>query len=175
MQAEEISRLIGKSTGITIYEVEKGAIRRFADAVGDMNPMYRNDETARKSIYGSIIAPPGFFGWPTKKAAESALLVDFPPELITTLEKEGYPLASALDGGIEYEYFLPVKAGDVLSSISTVKDLRERSGRTGKLVFFTMETVFINQNGVKVASSDAQYILRNLGGLPEPGKEKADV
>ena len=162
MQAEEISGLIGKSTGITIYEVEKGAIRRFTEAVGDTNPVYCDEEFACQSAYGAIIAPPGFFGWPTQKATGSALLVDFPPELITTMEKEGYPLASALDGGIEYEYFLPVKAGDVLSAISTLKDLRERAGRDMKLVFFTMETVYLNQSGAKVAASRAQYVLRNL-------------
>ena len=175
MQAEEISRLIGKSTGITIYEVEKGAIRRFADAVGDMNPLYRDDEIARKSIYGSIIAPPGFFGWPTKKAVESALLVDFPPELISTLEKESYPLSSALDGSIEYEFFLPVRSGDALAAVSKVKDLRERSGHSGKLVFFTMETAYVNQSGDRVAISQAQYILRNISPEVNIKEEKTNV
>jgi len=175
MQVEEISRLIGKSTGITIYEVEKGAIHRFADAVGDMNPLYHDDEFARKSAHGSIIAPPGFFGWPNKKTVTSALLVDFPSELITTLEQDGYSLASALDGGIEYEYFMPVKVGDVLASVSSVKDIRERTGRKGKLVFFTMETVYINRHGCKVASCQAQYILQNLASQSGSDKEKANA
>jgi len=164
MQAEEISRLIGKSTGVAIYEVEKGAIRRFADAVGDVNPLYQDNEFARESGYGTIIAPPGFFGWPVKTNTGSALLVDFPPELVQALENAGYPLSSALDAGIEYEYFLPVKAGDVLSVVSVVRNLRERGG---KMVFFTMETVYTNQAGDKVAISQAQYVLRNLVS-PEP-------
>ncbi|MDD5190873.1 MAG: MaoC family dehydratase N-terminal domain-containing protein [Dehalococcoidales bacterium] len=158
MQSEEISRLIGKNTGITIYEVEKGAIRRFTDATGDMNPLYRHEEFARKSQFGGIVAPPGFFGWPIKKTVDSALLVEFPPELISALDKEGYPLASALDGGIEFEYFLPVRAGDILSATSTLKSLRERA----KMVFFTMETIYLNQHGSKVATAQAQYILRQL-------------
>jgi len=159
MQAEEISRLIGKNTGVVVYEVERGAIRRFADAAGDMNPLYRDDELARESGYETIITPPGFFGWPVKTNNGSALLVAFPPELVQALENAGYPLSSALDAGIEYEYFMPVKAGDRLSVVSTVKNLRERGG---KMVFFTMENVYTNETGARVATSQAQYVLRNL-------------
>ena len=43
-------------------EVEKGAIKKYADAVDDHNPLYWDDEYAKNSRYGSIIAPPGFFG-----------------------------------------------------------------------------------------------------------------
>ena len=98
-----------------LYEVEKGAIRRFADAVDDYNPLYHDEEYARKSKYGSIIAPPGFFGWPSKQARNSPLAVDIPTELESAFERAGYPLSLVLDGGMEYEFFLPVRAGDVLS------------------------------------------------------------
>ena len=40
MLPEEIKKLIGTSGSVKFYEVEKGAIRRFADAVDDANPLY---------------------------------------------------------------------------------------------------------------------------------------
>jgi len=38
---------IGRSSPPTLNEVEKGAIRRFAEALGDFNPMYYDEEYAR--------------------------------------------------------------------------------------------------------------------------------
>mgnify|MGYP001037013885 CR=1 FL=1 len=40
MLSEEIRRLIGKAGETVITEVEKGAIKKFADAVNDFNPLY---------------------------------------------------------------------------------------------------------------------------------------
>jgi len=79
MIPDEIKKLIGTSGTVKYYEVEKGAIRRFAEAVNDANPLFQDEEYARKSQYGTIIAPPGFFGWPLKQTRGSPLVVDIPP------------------------------------------------------------------------------------------------
>jgi acyl dehydratase len=48
------------------------AIRKFADGIGDSNPLWTNEEYAQKTRYGSIVAPPSWifavfsglqFGW----------------------------------------------------------------------------------------------------------------
>jgi len=44
---------LGTSGSIKLYEVEKGAIRRFADAVDDANRCSYDEEYARNSKYGS--------------------------------------------------------------------------------------------------------------------------
>ena len=36
----------------------KDAIRHWADAIGDLNPLWRDEEYARKTLYGGLIAPP---------------------------------------------------------------------------------------------------------------------
>ena len=57
----EIDRaLIGLVSAPYGVEVEKGAVRRFADALGDPNPVYRDANAARAQGYGGIIAPPTF-------------------------------------------------------------------------------------------------------------------
>lgn len=162
MQPEEISQVIGKSGGVRVFEVEKGAIRRFADAVGDANPLFRDEEYARNSRFGGIIAPPGFFGWPLKVPMNSPLVVEFPVAIGEVLAKSGYSMATALDGGMEYDLLLPVRPGDVLSAVTAAKDIRERTGRGGKMCFIVIETTYTNQNGAVVARARATTILRSF-------------
>jgi acyl dehydratase len=157
MLSEEAKKLIGKNDGVKSFDVEKGAIHRFADAVDDPNPLYWDEDYARKSRYGSIIAPPGFFGWPGKQVRGSALNIDIPAELLAALEQGGYSLSNALDGGIEYEFFLPVRAGDVLAATITPTSIRERSG----MVFIVLETTYRNQHNELVATAKATVILRS--------------
>ncbi len=53
-------------------EVTRVAIRKFVDGIGDSNPLWRNEDYARKTRYGKIVAPPSWvfsvlggvqFGW----------------------------------------------------------------------------------------------------------------
>jgi acyl dehydratase len=164
---EEIKKLIGTSASVKYYEVEKGAIRRFADAVDDANPLYQDEDYASKSKYGSIIAPPGFFGWSQKQARGSPLAVDIPPELELAFNKAGYPLSLVLDGGMEYEFFQPVHAGDILAAVTTVRNLRERTGETGSIIVSFLDTVYHNQNGELVARQQLMFVRRSLNQTPK--------
>ncbi|MFC1985203.1 MaoC family dehydratase N-terminal domain-containing protein [Chloroflexota bacterium] len=160
MLPDEVSKLIGKRGSIGILEVEKGAIKRFADAVDDHNPLYRDEEYAGNSRYGSIISPPGFFGWPTKWPRHSTfpLRTGIIEEARDTLVKAGY--SRSLDGGIEYEFFTPIRAGDTLAVSTIVKDIVEREGKTGKMFFVFLETTYTNQSGDLVAKAIGTAIHR---------------
>ena len=161
MISEAIKQLIGTSGAMKYYEVEKGAVRRFAEAVDDNNPLYMDEEYARKSKYGSIIAPPGFFGWPLKQTRGSPLAVDIPPELEAAFEKAGYPLSLVLDGGMEYEFFAPIRAGDILTAVTTIRNLRERSSETGSIIVSFLDTVYHNQQGELVAKQQLMFVRRS--------------
>jgi acyl dehydratase len=166
MLPEEISKFIGKSIGVVACEVEKGSIKRFADAVDDPNPLYWDEKYAGKSRYGSIIAPPGFFGWPVKlprgMTFQRPTDISDPPEatenMRAALAKAGY--WRVVDGGIEYEFFQPVRAGDMLSAKSMIKDITEREGKTGKMAFIIIETAYHNQKDELVAKARATAIYR---------------
>ena len=166
MLPEEITKFIGTGGGVTVYEVEKGAIKKFADAVDDPNPFYWDEEYAENSRYGSIIAPPGFFGWPVKLAKRSTFLraaetegsSDTRGNVGVALVEAGYP--RVLDGGMEYDFFCPVRAGDTLAASSVIKDVIGREGSTGKMAFVITETTYINQNGELVAKARATSIHR---------------
>ena len=78
--------------------------------------------------------------------------------MIDTLAQAGYP--NLLDGGMEYEFFSPVRAGDVLAALPTIMSIAERETKTGKLVFSVTETTYTNQNGSLVAKSRQTFIHR---------------
>ncbi len=159
MLSDEVKEFIGKGSDVRILEVEKGAIRRFADAVDDPNPLFRDDEYARNSRNGAIIAPPGFFGWPTQLPRGAALAGGGSDSgLGAVLAKAGY--TRLLDGGVDYEFFLPIRAGDTLAVTSKLKDVRERAGGAGKMAIVRNEATYHNQNGNLVATAISTAIYR---------------
>jgi len=158
MISEEVKQFIGKADPPIIRHVEKGAIRRYAEAVGNDNPLYQDDEYARRSLYGSIIAPPGFFGWPTKTPCSCTGLADIVGELQAALARGGFP--RILDGGISYDFFLPVRAGDILIASPKVTGLSEKEGKGGTMIICNFETTYTNQNGNLVAKANQTFIAR---------------
>ncbi len=156
MVLDELKQYIGKVDPPHVREVEKGAIRRYADAVGNDNPLYYDEGYASKSGYGGIIAPPGFFGWSAKAIAASEAIVG----LMTAMINAGY--AGILDGGISYEFYQPVRAGDTLIASPKVKDVTAKEGRTGTMMICQFETSYLNQNGDLVAKATQHLIGRQL-------------
>lgn len=157
MLPQEVTQLIGKVGEPMILEVEKGAIRKFADAIGDRNPLYWDEEYAMSSRLGAI-APPGFFGWPVKWEAAMPFFSTLRTEAIEVIDKAGY--SRLLDGGIEYDFYHPVRVGDILSALSKVKDIYEWETKAGKMLFSVIETTYINQNGDVVAKARQTLIHR---------------
>ena len=141
----EIKSMIGLWSEPVVLEVEKGAIARYCDAVDDDNPLYRNEEYARNSRYGGIIAPPGFFGWPVGGGNIEAGMA----RVVGAVAQAG--MLRILDGGIEYNMYAPVRAGDVLVTYGKLADAREKTTSQGSMVFLTIEQKYLNQNGVLVA------------------------
>ncbi|MDY6918314.1 MAG: MaoC family dehydratase N-terminal domain-containing protein [Chloroflexota bacterium] len=153
VMTDEVKAMIGTMSEPIIMEVERGPIRRYCEAVGDDNPLFLDVQYAKDAGYDDIVCPPGFWGWPTKGATLGGLAMVAP-----VLFKAG--LFRILDGGVDQEFYIPIQAGDVLIAYSKIADIREREGKTGKMVFTTVETVYLNQNGNKVAVSRSTIIAR---------------
>jgi acyl dehydratase len=158
MIPDEVSEFIGRSEPPHVRVVERGDIRRYADAVGNDNPIYHDAEHANRTRYGGIIAPPGFFGWPMKPAAASTGLPPIVADLQAVLARAGYP--RILDGGVSYEFFLPVRAGDVLVVSPRIKEVTTKEGKSGQMMICSMETTYLNQNGDMVARAYQNFIAR---------------
>jgi acyl dehydratase len=79
-------------------------------------------------------------------------------ELITASIKAGF--SRIVDGGIEYEFFHPVRVGDTLVAVAKIADIYARETKGGTLVFSVTETSYTNQHGVLVAVASQTLINR---------------
>lgn len=117
----------GKATSPITYDVEKGHVKRFAEAIGDDNAQWRG-----------VTVPP-----------------TFTRAFIPSDEDESQPRdpnERVLDAGSEYEYFKPIKPGDQITVVSTIADVFKKEGRLGTMTFQVKEVSFTNQNGELVAT-----------------------
>lgn len=132
----EMRAAVGVESEPYTNEIEKGAIIKFARAIGDTNPIYTDEEAARRSRYGGLVAPPTFFrslrSGPMKVNVES-------------------PYPANLDGGSEWEYYEPARPGDRITVTHKISNIFERPGRLGNMLFIQRETKYVNQFGTTVA------------------------
>ena len=124
-------------------DVEKGAIIKFAEAIGDDNPVFNDEAAARESQYGGLVASPTFL----------RSMLPSRPELPFDL-----PFERRLDGGSEWEYFYPVRPGDRITSVARIADISERPGRLGLMIMMTTVITYTNQLGQVVATQSGTGI-----------------
>ena len=159
MIPEELTKFISVTGTPIIMQIEGGAIRRYAEAIDDPNPFYYDEEYARNSRYGAIICPPGFFGWPVGKGpflSGPVTLTGTMLDFMAALNKVGF--GTLIDGGVEFEFILPIRAGDRLVFVPKILDLRERETKLGKTLFGIIESTYTNQNGDIVAKTSNTLI-----------------
>jgi len=140
-------KIIGLKSEPSFIDIEKGMIRKFAEAIADPNPLWQDEDFAMRSRFGGIIAPAGLF----HAVMMRGKVPDLPPEI---------PLKRRLDGGGDWEYFRLVKAGERLSAVTRVADLQEREGKQGNMLFVTYETEWRDGKGGLAAKGHFVLILR---------------
>ncbi len=145
MISNEIQSMVGLWSEPVVLEVERGAIARLADAIDDPNPLFRDEEYARNTKYGGIISPPGFFGWPVGGGDIEAGM----SRVVGAVAQAG--MLRILDGGIELNFYIPVRAGDMLVTYGKLADVREKQTSQGKMLFLIIEQKYLNQDGAMVA------------------------
>ena len=135
--------MVGRESERVCIVVERGAIRRFAEAIDDPNPLWTDEAAARRSRYGGIIAPPTF-------------LRSIPRAVPSMPELES--LKRTLDGGSEWRYEEPVRAGDTITAVTRVANVNQRRLSIGPAVFVSAETTYTNQLGQTVAAQRSTMI-----------------
>ena len=138
--------LIGRESEPAVIEVEKGAIRRFAEALGDPNPLALDEAAAQGAGFPSLVAPPTFavtLGW-TERFRHSLDL----------------GTRAVLHGEQSFEYARPIVAGDKLTVRSRVVDVQERAGASGPVDLLVVEDEGRDAAGAPVFKARATYIVR---------------
>ena len=148
------------------FPIEAGHIMLFARAVGDPNPIYHDEEYAKDTEVGGIIAPPTFVqasaqfdpDYPLRpKIGESWFGSGREP---TGVSRGGDGGSGSGGGGTglhaeqHYEYHRPLRAGDVLSAETRTGNTWEKEGRrAGKLTFTELITEYRDEQGELVVTA----------------------
>jgi acyl dehydratase len=144
--AEQLRPLLGTRGEPAVTEVEKGAMRKFARAIGETNPIYYDEKYAAGTRFGGLIAPPTFV------AALKAPWITLPAAPIT--------FHSHLHTDDVITYFSVVRVGDVITTVAEFTDVFVKSGRVGEMLFETFTFHLTNQGGDPVATlawTEVQY------------------
>src|ERR1700686_1703125 len=127
------SDLIGRESEVVVFDVERGAIRKFADAVQDQTPA---------CVRGDV-APP-----------------TFPTTFRMTIPGVSFDLARVLHGAQEYRYQRPLRAGDRVRCRVRVANVYHRQGRLGEMTFLILAMEGIDESGSPLFTGTTTAILR---------------
>ncbi len=138
-----LKRCIGQESAPTTYVVDPGSVKYYADSIMDPDPLYREEEYARGTKHGGIVAPPTFFGGAIGlrgiPAGDPRTMFD----LVLPLPAEWLTVATC----DEFDFFAPVRPGMTLTCREQFVDAYERQGRSGRFLFYTFEKTFSNAEG----------------------------
>ncbi len=133
----------GEKSEPRVHEIEKGAIRRFAEALGETNPVYFDEQEARRRGYRGLLAPPTF----------PVTLRRSPVPGLTM------PRAGVIHGEQEFIYGEPICSGDVITVTAWLEDVRERRGSRGVMTLVTVASEGVHQNGAMAFQSRSTMIV----------------
>ena len=135
---------LGFEFPVYTFTVEKEKIIEFAIAVSlkenkeQINPIYYDEDAAKKAGYQGIPVPPTFitssFFWTGGG-------------LMGTVKILGIDLSKLLHREEEYEYFGSIYAGDVITRKMKVVDILKKGKRNMIMEVTVLESELINQRG----------------------------
>jgi acyl dehydratase len=140
----------GKEHAPYVVHVERGKIKEFARAIGDLSPFYLDDEVGRASPWADIIAPPTFPITFRDERADTAAM----------LKELGTDISRILHGEQEFEHFKPIRPGDTLLCRGRIADIYEKAGRSGPMAFVVRETTITDADNDVVAKVRGITVIR---------------
>ena len=130
--------------------VERGKIKEFARAIGDLSPFYLDDEVANAGPWGDIIAPPTFpITFRDEQADTGALLRDL-----------GVDIGRLLHGEQEFEHFKPIRPGRTYLCRGRITDIYEKAGKSGPMAFVVREITVTDSDNDVVAVMRQTTVVR---------------
>lgn len=139
-------KFIGKEYGPVTYVVGQEKIKEYALAVGDLNPLYIDPEHAKKSKYGSVIAPPMF----VVVFARDLLFEHLFPDKDLNIN-----FAKLLHGEQEFTFHKIVKTNDTVKSFGKIKNIFLKNNND----FVELETKSYNQNNELVVEGNWMFVI----------------
>jgi len=134
---------IGKRSAKVKNVVERGAVKKFAEAIGDPHPIYWDEETGKRSRYGRNIAPPTF-----------PRVFDY-----GVIEGLKLPAKGLIHGEQRFHYERPLFVGEELYCYAEVKDYYEKQSSMGLLGFLVIANNGEDADGSLIFTSTSTIII----------------
>ncbi len=139
-------KFIGKAYAPYTYDVCKEKIKEYAKAVKTLDPHYVDEKFAKKSKYGTIIAPPTF------AVVFGANLI----EPVFTDKELNLNMSMLVHGEQEMDFFEVIKAGDSITTGAVISDIKNKE----KVDTITVEVTSKNQHGKLVCRGLYTFVVR---------------
>ena len=143
------------------HEATRDNIRHYAHGIGDDNPLWCDPEYAATTHYGGIVALPSFL---------------FSTSRIISGYVGGLPGVHAMWSGADWNWHLPVRRNDIITTEARIKDLILHETRfAGRAVQQIYHVDFFNQDGDKVADADSWCFRTERDHAREKGTKYKEV
>jgi acyl dehydratase len=138
-------------------EINRDAILCFAHAIGDMNPLWNDEEYARKTKYGDMIAPPCIL---------YSCSTSFMPGITDMPGVQGMWCETY------FKWHRPIRRGDRIKVTGAVVNVEEKIGMfAGRSLLVTYRLKFINEDsGELVAETDDGFFKIDRSIAKKKGK-----
>ena len=166
---EELRSMIGQDQPemVATDEVCKHMIRHWCEAMEDANPLYTDEDYARDSKYGSIIAPPPMIWswvipplWPPRGRPEVW------EKVFQACGKGGFD--QVIDTDVEMEFHRPLFPGDRVTAVTKMHDVTdEKRTHLGRGHFITVESSYRNQKAELVCVQWVTLLIYKARGSDE--------
>jgi acyl dehydratase len=134
---------VGKRSTRVKNVVERGAVKKFAEAIGDLHPIYFDEETGRNSRFQNNIAPPTF-----------PRTFDY-----GVIEGLNLPNKGLIHGEQTFHYERPLMVGEEILCYSEVKKYFEKKGNFGEMGFLVLESFGKDLAGNTIFSSTSTVVI----------------
>jgi hypothetical protein len=136
---------VGAWSRAALNEIERGAVRRFGEALGETNPIYFDADAAKAQGYRDMVAPLAF----PFSLRSSLGLQEVAPSHRTVLSSDQ-----------QIEAFETICAGDKILVSSRIAELTQRPGNTGPLEFVVIEDEGRSPEGKLIYRTRRTLIVR---------------
>ncbi|MFH1651711.1 MAG: MaoC family dehydratase N-terminal domain-containing protein [Chloroflexota bacterium] len=130
------------------------AIRNYVNGIGDPNPLFRDEEYARSTAYGNIVAPPNWYY-----------------SIFPTWVQVGLPGVHGFHSGSDWKFYKPVFVMDHIRPECAICDVKEKESKFAKktvIVYFRSQ--FFNQKDELLAEAVSWSIRAERGAARGEGK-----
>jgi acyl dehydratase/predicted metal-dependent phosphoesterase TrpH len=150
-EVEMDKSVIGEEVHVGALEVTLESIAGYCEALEETNPLYTDAEWAQsEGPYAGIVAPPGILNTARLRPG---------PDPQVRFGDQSFLAGSRL------ETFAPIRPGDTIDAFTQVKEVYEKTGRSGRMVFIVRRTRYANQDGLDVAATENSLVQRKVKAL----------